>query len=63
MSLKTRFNDNETDNYQQDHYQLHEKVSQTGMRILLFNIPKERLLSESKENAKILGLKWIYPVA
>jgi iron complex outermembrane receptor protein len=54
----TRFYDNETDNYQQDHFQLHwnEKIQlPIGTRVIwLFIIPKEKdIMKNYKENAEI----------
>ncbi|CAM2812361.1 TonB-dependent receptor [Flavobacterium frigoris] len=52
---KTRFYDNETDNYQQDHYQLHwnEKVSTNWSTNLAFHYTKGKGYYENyKENAK-----------
>ena len=51
---KTRFYDNETDNYQQDHYQLHwnEKVSNNWSTNLAFHYTKGKGYYENyKENA------------
>lgn len=52
---KTRFYDNETDNYQQDHYQLHwnEKVSNNWSTNLAFHYTKGKGFYENyKEDAK-----------
>ena len=52
---KTRFYDNETDNYQQDHYQLHwnEKVSSNWSTNLAFHYTKGKGFYENyKEDAK-----------
>ncbi|MFE3869838.1 TonB-dependent receptor [Flavobacterium sp. ZS1P70] len=52
---KTRFYDNETDNYQQDHYQLHwnEKVSNNWSTNLAFHYTKGKGYYENyKEDAK-----------
>ena len=52
---KTRFYDNETDNYQQDHYQLHwnEKLSNNWNTNLAFHYTKGKGYYENyKENAK-----------
>jgi iron complex outermembrane receptor protein len=54
-SGNTRFYDNETDNYQQDHYQLHwnEKVSTNWRTNLAFHYTKGKGYYENyKENAK-----------
>lgn len=52
---KTRFYDNETDNYQQDHYQLHwnEKISEKWSTNLAFHYTKGKGYYENyKEDAK-----------
>ena len=57
----TRFYDNETDNYQQDHYQLHwnEKVSENWSTNLAFHYTKGKGYYENyKEDARFCRL-WI----
>jgi iron complex outermembrane receptor protein len=50
-SGNTRFYDNETDNYQQDHFQLHwsEKYQKTGIRILLFSIQRKGYMKTTRK--------------
>jgi iron complex outermembrane receptor protein len=52
MNWNTRFYDNETDNYQQDHFQLHwsEKYQKTGMN-LAFSKKGRAIMKTTKEDA------------
>jgi iron complex outermembrane receptor protein len=57
MNLGNSFYDNETDNYQQDHYQLHwnEKLSNNWNTNLAFHTQRKGYYENYKENAKFSG--------